>query len=140
MYIRLMSTAAALHEFGNSRKGADEISETWRLGLDMEGRLVPLIEWLLNGLARICTSDHCYRLDFLVPTIRSAGLNLVVGGGFGALLALDGVGVRSVDAIKGAGYRSLTEMGSMRPDALDHLPLSRRAKISVRRYLLRQGR
>lgn len=139
-YVRLMSAAAALHEFGRSRKGAEEIAQTWRLDLDLEGRLLPLIEWLLNGLARICTSDQCYRLDFLVPMIRSAALDLVAGGGFGALLALDGVGVRSVDAIKRAGYRSLAEMGSIRPEVLDHLPLNRKAMISVRRFLLRQAR
>jgi replicative superfamily II helicase len=139
-YVRLMSAAAALHEFGSSRKCAEEVAETWQLELDFEGRLLPLIQWLLNGLARICRSDQCYRLDFLVPMIRSADLDLVAGGGFGALLALEGVGVRSVDAIKRAGYRSLAEMGSIGSEGLDRLPLNGKAMMAVRRFLSRRAR
>ena len=44
-YVRLMTAAAALHEFSRSRKGAEEVAETWRLDIDFEGRLSPLIEW-----------------------------------------------------------------------------------------------
>lgn len=139
-YIRLMSAAAALHEFGRSRKSAEEVARIWQLDLDLEGRLLPLIEWLLNGLARICTSDHCYRLDFLVPLIRSASLDLVSGGGFGVVLALDGVGLRTVDAIKRAGFRSLAEISAMPPEELERLPLNRKAMIAVRRFLRRQAR
>ena len=139
-YVRLMTAAAALHEFSRSRKGAEEVAETWRLDIDFEGRLSPLIEWLLNGLTRICTSDQCYRLDFLVPVIRSAGLDLVTGGGFGALLALDGVGIRSVETIKRAGYRSLAELRTLSATDLDAINLSSRAKETVKRFLSRRSR
>jgi replicative superfamily II helicase len=139
-YVRLMTAAAALHEFSRSRKGAEEVAETWRLDIDFEGRLSPLIEWLLNGLTRICTSDQCYRLDFLVPVIRSAGLDLVTGGGFGALLALDGVGIRSVETIKRTGYRSLAELRTLSATDLDAINLSSRAKETIKRFLSRRSR
>lgn len=139
-YMRLMTAAVALHEYSRSRKNAEEIAKAWQLDLDLEGRLLPLIQWLLNGLSRICTSDQCYRLDFLVPVIRTAGLDLTVGGGFGALLALEGVGVKSVEAIKRAGYRSLTELSATSSRDLDTLRLSQKAASSVIRFLTRRSR
>ncbi len=139
-YVRLMSAAAALHDFGRSRNEPEEVASAWRIDVDFEGRLTPLVEWLLNGLARICSSDQCYRLDFLVPWIRSAMLDLVSGGGFGTLLALDGIGVGSVEAIKRAGYRSLADVVTMSESALGGISLNRRATVALRRFLVRRAR
>lgn len=139
-YLRLMSAAAALHDFSRSRMGPREIASAWCLDLDLEGRLIPLIEWLLNGLSRLCCSEYCYRLDFLIPNIRTARLDLTAGGGFGALLDLEGVGVRSVEAIKSAGYLTVTDLGSMPLETLNSLGLSRKAAAAVRRFLSRNAR
>jgi helicase len=139
-YWKLMSMAAALHDYSRSRLSVTDVSSKWGLNVDLEGRLLPLVSWLLNALTQICTGSKCYRLDFLLPTMRELLRDLAVGGGMGRLLDMPGVGLATVEKIKRAGVGTLGDLGGLSARDLVQLGIRRSSAVAIAGLLARRGR
>ena len=140
IYWKLMSMALTLHDYSTSRRSVGEICEKWGLKVDLEGRLIPLVSWLLNAMTKVCTGAKCYKLDFLLPEMRLLLLNLSVGGGFGRLLDLPGVGLATVEKIKNSGLTELSQLGSLSTEELVTIGIRRSGASSIARLMSRRNR
>jgi replicative superfamily II helicase len=140
IYWKLMSMAAAMHDYSRSRHTVDEISSKWGLKVDLEGRLIPLVSWILNALVQVSTGSKCYRLDFLVPAMRALLRDLAVGGGFGRLLEVPGVGLATVEKLKGAGYSAVDQLESVTVGRLAEVGVRHSSAVAITRLLARRAR
>ena len=132
--------AAALHDYSRSRLSVTEVSHKWGLNVDLEGRLLPLVSWLLNAMTQICTGSKCYRLDFLLPTMRDLLRDLAVGGGMGRLLDLPGVGLATVEKIKAAGFGTLDELSRLSAEDLTKVGIRPASASAIARLVGRRKR
>lgn len=139
-FVRLMSAAAALHEYAFSRAQPEEIAIAWGLRVDIEGRLSPLATWSLSALANICTGSRCYKLDFLLPRIRCLIEDIAIGGGMGPLVALPNVGVKTIERLRSAGYSSIENLGQVSTQQLRAIGLTAPAANAISRYCGRRQR
>jgi hypothetical protein len=137
---RLLQTGAMLRDHAHGSRLDDLISSYGGYEGDFEGRLKPAVIWLLNSLAQICTGDRCYKLDFLAIKAYELMQNLIAGGSLGKLLAVDGVGVKSINKLVSAGIRRFEDLATMRPEALLAMGLGQQQVNAIRRAMIRHGR
>jgi len=140
VFWKLMYLSCALHDYSRSRLSVHDVADKWRLRIDLEGRLVPLVSWLLNALIHICTGTKCYRLDFMIPSMRELLRDLSVGGGLGKLLDLPGVGLRTVEIVREAGIGAYDDLSRVSADDLVALGIRRSSAIAIKRLVVRRGR
>lgn len=139
-YWKLLSMAAALHDYSRSRQSVTDLGRKWGLNVDLEGRLLPLVSWLMNAMTQVCTGSKCYRLDFLLPPMRGLLKDLAVGGGFGKLLDLPGVGLATVEKIKSAGFVALDELGRVSTEDLTSFGVRQSSAAAIVRLMGRRAR
>jgi replicative superfamily II helicase len=89
------------------------------------------ITWLLNGLAQICSSNKCYKLDFLAMRIFELIENLTLGAELGKLMGLEGFGRRSAEKLLAAGIQNLSDQRLGSQETLQSLGLSSRLAKKV---------
>ena len=140
VYWKLMSMALTLHDYSTSRRSVGEICEKWGLKVDLEGRLVPLVSWLLNAMTKVCSGAKCYKLDFMLPEMRTLLLNLSVGGGFGKLLDLPGVGLATVDKIRNSGLTEISQLANLSHEELVTIGIGRSSASAITRMMSRRSR
>jgi hypothetical protein len=129
-----------LREHAHGRQLDDLIASYGGYEGDFEGRLKPTVIWLLNSLAQICTGTKCYKLDFLAIRLYELMQDLAVGGSLGKLLAVDGIGVKSIDKLVSAGIRRLEDLTAVQPEALLAMGLAQKQVNAIRGVTIRRGR
>ncbi|HVI16433.1 MAG TPA: hypothetical protein VM822_26630 [Pseudolabrys sp.] len=136
----LLQTGVMLREHSNGRQVHDLISKYGGYEGDFEGRLKPTVIWLSNSLAQICTGAKCYNLDFIAIKAYDLMRNLSVGGNLGKLLAIDGLGMKSINKLTGAGVRRFEDLMTIGPEALLAMGLRKQQVDLIRRATIRHGR
>ncbi len=137
---RLLRTGAMLCDHAHGRQLDDLITSYGGYEGDFEGRIKPAVIWLLNSLAQICTGTKCYKLDFIAIRAYELMQDLVVGGSLGKLLAVDGIGIKSIDKLLSAGIRRFEDLTAIRPEALLAMGLGQQQVNAIRRVTIRRGR
>ena len=139
-YWGMLRTACMLRDYALSRMTLEQICSRWNFNDDLEGRILPMVSWLLNALANICHGDRCYRLDFLRARIFHLIQNLAVGGGLGRLLNVEGIGLRSIDKLRFSGIRSFDDLLVAPMPVLEKTGLSKKQVSELRRVISRASR
>jgi replicative superfamily II helicase len=137
---RLLQTGAMLRDHAQGCQLDDLILSYGGYEGDFESRLKPAVIWLLNSLAQICTGAKCYKLDFIAIRAYELTQNLIVGGSLGKLLAVDGIGVKSINKLVSAGIRRFEDLTTIRPEALLAMGLGQQQVKAIRRVTIRHGR
>lgn len=139
VFQQLMTTSVMLLEHAQGRGATSEV-EYGVTQNEIEGRFVPTIIWLLNGLAQICSSRRCYRLDFLAIRIYELIEDLTLGASLGKLMAAPGFGRGSAEKLVRAGIRDLSDPRLTTAEVLTSLGLGRQQVATVLRTVRRSRR
>jgi replicative superfamily II helicase len=137
---RLLRTGAMLREHARGRELDDLMSIYGAYEGDIEGRLKPTVIWLLHSLAQICTGDRCYKLDFIALRAYTLMQDLAAGGSLGRLLAVDGIGVKSIEKLTSGGVRRFEDLATVQPEELLAMGLVKRQVSAIRRVVARHSR
>jgi len=137
---KIFATAALIHEYSEGKKPLQQLIDEWSFKGDFEGRLISTTMWLLNALASICNGDRCYRLDFLRPKLFELTQELAVGGGLGGLLAVKGIGLRTVERIRGLGVRQLDDLRKLGVESLAGIGINKTQTSALKQLLVRRSR
>jgi len=138
VFRRLMTTAVML--FGYSRgQGLGAVQRDFGVAAGaLERDLKPTVTWILNGLAQICSSKKCYKLEFLALRIFELIEDLMIGAQLGKLVSVRGFGRRSAEKLIAAGVRDLSDPRLISAEALAGLGLARK-QVSVVIKTVRRG-
>jgi helicase len=140
IFWRLLRTGSMLLEHARGRKIAD-LAQTYRCrDGDIEGRLKPAVCWLLNALAQICSSDRCYKLDFLAIRAYELMQAITVGGPLGKLMYVKGIGIKTIETLSASGIQDLSELSAKPTAFLEAMGLGKSQMEALRRFLVRRRR
>jgi hypothetical protein len=76
----------------------------------------------------------------MLPEMRTLLMNLSVGGGFGKLLDLPGVGLATVDKIRNSGLTELSQLANLSPEELVTIGIGRAGASAITRMMSRRSR
>jgi replicative superfamily II helicase len=107
---------------------------------DVEGRLKPAVCWLLNALAQICSSDRCYKLDFLAVRAYELMQALTVGGPLGKLMNVKGIGIKTINTLSASGIQDLSQLTGKPTAFLETMGLGKVQAEALKRFLVRHRR
>ena len=139
-FLRLMHTAIVLdrHARGESLETlAEQVSADPG---KLESNLKYNATWVLSCIAQICSSDRCYKLDFLAMRAFALLEALSIGSSLGRLMTLKGVGRSTVDKLIHAGFRDLDALNGLDAGALHEIGVGTGQAGHIRRFLKRSGR
>jgi len=104
-FYQFMDASILLHRHSHG-KTLVELADLYEVD---EGKLEQGLKttalWLLSGLARICDSRRCYKLDSLILRILELIEQVKYGSGLGSLLKLEGIGKRTIEKLIDSGFR-----------------------------------
>lgn len=104
-FYQFMDAANLLHRHSRGKTLA-ELADLYKVD---EGKLEQGLKstslWLLSGLAQICDSRKCYKLDPLMLRIHELIEKVRYGSGLGSLLKLEGIGKRTIEKLLDSGFR-----------------------------------
>jgi helicase len=104
-FYQFMDAATLLHRHSRGKTLA-ELVDLYQVD---EGRLEQGLKstslWLLSGLAQICDSRKCYKLDSLMLRILELMEKVRYGSGLGSLLKLEGIGKKTIEKLIASGFR-----------------------------------
>ena len=109
-FYQFMDVAILLHRHSRG-KALAELANLYQVD---EGKLEQGLKttalWLLSGLAQICDSRKCYKLDSLMLRILELIEKVKYGSGLGSLLKLEGIGKRTIEKLVYSGFRELKDL------------------------------
>jgi replicative superfamily II helicase len=130
-YYRLLRTGMMLYEHAHGIP-TEQLAVNYGIYPgEFENQQKGQITWLLNGLAQICSSNKCYKLDFLAMRIFELIENLTLGAELGKLMGLEGFGRRSAEKLLAAGIQNLSDQRLGSQETLQSLGLSSRLAKKV---------
>jgi helicase len=139
-YYRVLRTGMMLYEHAH---GLPIVQLTIKYGIypgAFENQQKGQITWVLNGLAQICSSNKCYKLDFLAMRIFELIEDLTLGAGLGKLMVLEGFGRRSAEKLLAAGIQNLSDQRLRSLETLQSIGLSNSLAKKVTQVTNRQMR
>jgi replicative superfamily II helicase len=139
-FYRLLGTAMLLHRHANG-SSLDNLANEYAVHPGtLESGLKYTTTWVLSCLAQICSSDRCYKLDFLATKIYELLEDLSLGSTLGKLITIKGVGRVTVGKLLEAGYRDSDSLAGLGESALVEVGVARKQAASISRFLRRQSR
>ena len=122
-FYQLVDTAILLHRHAKGQTLA-QLSVEYKLD---EGVLEQGVKstalWVLSGLAQICDSRKCYKLDFLMMRTLELIEKVTYGSGLAPLLKLEGIGKRTIQKLTESGYRQVNDLEAAKGEDLRALGL-----------------
>jgi replicative superfamily II helicase len=139
-FYRVMLTAMVLdlHARGHS---LDELAQKYRFDTGvLESGLKSAATWVLHCLAQICNPERCYNLNFLASKAYEQIEELSFGSNLGKLLAIKGVGRKSVQTVLDAGIKDLDGLRGIPSADLVSLGLKFSQARKIVRHVARTSR
>lgn len=139
-YYRILRTAMMLYEHAH---GISIEQLALKYGIypgEFENQQKSQITWILNGLAQICSSNKCYKLDFIALQIFELIEDLTLGACLGKLMTMEGFGRRSAEKLLSAGIRELSDARLKSTEILVNLGLTTTQATKVSQMTSRKSR
>jgi replicative superfamily II helicase len=140
VFNRLMATAVLLHRHARGETLNDLAREYGMHSGSLESGLKYTATWVLGCLSQICTSDRCYKLDFLALRIYELLEDLTMGSTLGKLLTLKGVGRATVEKLLNAGFSDIERLHTVQLSTLTDLGVADDPAGAILRFLRRSRR
>ncbi|MCP4457323.1 MAG: hypothetical protein GY816_04760, partial [Cytophagales bacterium] len=137
---KLMGTAILLHRHAKGEKIETLASEYSLYEGTLENGLKFTVLWILSCLAQICSSDKCYKLDFLAMRIYELLEDLTLGSTLGKLLTVKGIGRKSVQKLIDAGFEDIGSLTGIPDEIFLKTGLVASQAKSVKRFVSRRSR
>ncbi len=140
IFYKLMATAVLLNRHA---KGEELGTLSKEFGIHegaIENGLKYTVTWVLSCLAQICSSDKCYKLDFISMRAYELLEDLSLGAPLGKLMSIKGVGRRSVMKLANNGYLNLSDISQLSEHKMQGLGLKTKQAKRIEKYLKRLRR
>lgn len=140
LFLRLMKTAILLHQHASGKPLSVLASEFKVHQGTLEGGLKFTVTWVLSSLAQICSSDKCYKLDFLAMKCFELLEDLSLGATLGKLMTIKGVGKKTVTKIMESGVSDIQQLNNFTVEQYLSLGVNVNQAKNIHRWISRRCR